>query len=289
MALELSVETNGIRAHYLEWGDRQNPSVLCLHGSSGSAHVWDEVAPAISDQYRVICPDLRGHGDSDKPPTGYTPFDFLADVKGLADALQLAPFVLVGLSLGSRVGVLYGAEHGADLRGLVLVDPSFDMSEAVQAEFIRGVTDQPESFASVDEIVAHLKKRPMSSRHRSDEALRRHATVNTRHLPDGRLTWKYDRGAVVENLRHARLDLWPYAARIRVPTLLIRGAESHVATEASTQRMLETIPGSELIAVDNAIHGIPQDNPQGFLAALRPFLRRVIPTSASSAPSAGGR
>lgn len=265
---------NGLRLHYLEWGTAGVP-IVCLHGSSGNCHVWDSFARTCTHDHRVYALDQRGHGDSDKPASGYAARDFADDLDAFVEGLGLVPFVLVGLSLGSRAGTFYAGLRSEKLRALVLVDPSFDMSEAVQQEFIRGVSEQPESFGSYEELVAHQRARPLS-RYRSDDVLREAAVVGTSRRPDGRLVWKYDRGAVIQGLRHARDDLWASAERIRVPTLLVRGAESRVTTKESAARMLETIPGSRLVDIDGAIHGIPQDNPVAFSAAVRAFLKEVL-------------
>lgn len=272
---ERFIYVNGIRIHYLEWGAVSGLPIICLHGSTGSAHHWDDVAGDLCRDYRVLCPDQRGHGDTDCPAQGYRVQDYVQDLIGMVDALALPRFVLIGHSLGSRVATCYGGSQPERLGAIVLVDPSFDMSETVQQEFINGVVSQPEAYDTADQVIALLKLRP-SHVFRSDESLRRLVQRGMRKREDGRLRWKYDRRAVVETLRHSREDIWHYAARINVPTLILRGSASPVATTSSVDRMLTTIRDSRLCVIERANHGIQQDNPAGFVAAVRPFLDQVL-------------
>ncbi len=277
---EQFIRANGIRIHYLEWGTARGFPIVCLHGSTGSAHHWDDVAGDLCRDYRVLCPDQRGHGDSDVPAQGYRVQDFCQDLTDLVDALGLQRFILVGHSLGSRVATWYGGSQPEKLCAIVLVDPSFDMSETVQQDFINGVVSQPEAFDTAEQVIELLKLRP-SHMFRSEESLRRLVQRGMRKREDGRLRWKYDRGAVVETLRNSREDIWQYAARITVPTLILRGSASPVATTYSVDRMLSTIRNSRLCVIEKAHHGIQQDNPAGFIATVRPFLQQVL---ASSSP-----
>ena len=87
------VEANGIRHNYLEWGDPADPPLVMMHGIGLCAQVWNANARDLSRDYRVICPDLRGHGDTDKPGTGYTFLDLGADIAAIIHALGLeSPF-----------------------------------------------------------------------------------------------------------------------------------------------------------------------------------------------------
>lgn len=269
------IVANGVRIHFLEWGPTEGVPILFLHGSTGNAHNWDQVAVDLAHDYRVLCLDQRGHGDTEAPADGYRVQDFTQDLDAFVRAANLPPFILMGLSLGSRVATYYGGMRPQNLQAIVLVDPSFDMSEAVQEEFIRNVVTQPESYGSQDEVFKVLRGRA-SHAYRSDASIRRQIETGMRRRADGRLEWKYNRRAVVASLSHAREDIWFSAANIAVPTLIMRGSASPVATTASVRRMLESIQNSRLCVIERANHGIQQDNPAGFLAAVRPFLEEVL-------------
>jgi pimeloyl-ACP methyl ester carboxylesterase len=91
--------------------------------------------------------------------------------------------------------------------------------------------------------------------------------------PEGRWTWKFDPaigGAAGRNVE----ALWWAVARLRCPTLLVRGGESNILTADGAERFVRTVPGSRIAVVAGAGHSVMGDNPPGFLAAVRPFLSR---------------
>src|ERR1700730_5370671 len=105
------LEVNGLRLHYTDWGERSLPAILLVHGLNVQCHTWDPIARPLSKDRRVICLDLRGHGDSDWAREGYPVQAFVKDIRELAEKLGIAPFDYVGHSLGARIGIAYGAEH----------------------------------------------------------------------------------------------------------------------------------------------------------------------------------
>src|SRR5262245_62675297 len=79
-AQDRTIEANGLRLHYLDWGNDAAPPMLLLHGFSGHAHTWDAFARAMRSRYRVLALDQRGHGDSDRARNGaYTVDDHVGD------------------------------------------------------------------------------------------------------------------------------------------------------------------------------------------------------------------
>ncbi|QKY20084.1 alpha/beta hydrolase [Halolamina sp. CBA1230] len=115
---------DGPAIHVAESGPTDAPAVLFLHGYSLSHLSWrDQLRSSLADRYRFVAMDLRGHGDSEKPDSGYRESEVWADdVQAVADALSLDSFALVGWSYGSLVALDYLAVHGTDrVRGANLV------------------------------------------------------------------------------------------------------------------------------------------------------------------------
>lgn len=114
-----------VRLHVREWaGD--GPPIVLLHGLASNAHIWDAVAPILARQGRVVAPDQRGHGLSDKPDDGYDFARVVADARALVAVLDLERPTLVGHSWGGNVALQYAASVPAeDVAGLVLVDGGF--------------------------------------------------------------------------------------------------------------------------------------------------------------------
>ena len=105
------VEVNGFRAHVAQAGDPQGEPLVLLHGWPQHWWAWRKVIPRLSEHYRVICPDLRGHGWSDAPKGGYDKPQFAADLIGVMDALGLDRVRLVGHDWGAMAGYLACIRH----------------------------------------------------------------------------------------------------------------------------------------------------------------------------------
>src|SRR5579864_200881 len=102
------VTVNGLRIHYLDWGGEGKTPFLMLHGIGRVAHSFDHIAPQFRDNYHVIAMDMRGHGDSAWSPEGaYLVEDYVKDVEGLVNRLDLRGLILLGNSTGGRVVQVY--------------------------------------------------------------------------------------------------------------------------------------------------------------------------------------
>lgn len=93
----------GVTLAYTEQGDPAGPVLLFLHGFADSSHSFSRILPLLSPSYHLYAIDQRGHGNSDKPPSGYTPAEFSEDVIALMDALGIHSATLVGDS--TKTGV----------------------------------------------------------------------------------------------------------------------------------------------------------------------------------------
>lgn len=118
------VTANGIRIHYREWG-RGDSTIVLLHGLYDSSDTWAELAPLLASRYRIIAPDRRGAGLTDKPSAGYDYQNLARDVESLIVALKLRRVNLVGHSAGAGVAMTLGAAGPVEIRSLVLVDGGF--------------------------------------------------------------------------------------------------------------------------------------------------------------------
>src|SRR3972149_6916750 len=94
MIRDVVTVTPGVRIHYRR--DGSGPGMVLLHGYPQTGHMWRKVMPALAERFTVVAPDLRGYGDSDRPPAGYDKRTMAADVAELLRALGLTPVVLVG-------------------------------------------------------------------------------------------------------------------------------------------------------------------------------------------------
>jgi pimeloyl-ACP methyl ester carboxylesterase len=118
------VTANGIRLHYLDWGGL-GPVLILIHGGLDNAHIFDDLAPAFSDHFRVIAYDLRGHGHSDAKG----PFDTTTrteDLRGLMDSLGIAKAHLAGWSLGGNDITAMAGAHPERVGSIVYLEGAYD-------------------------------------------------------------------------------------------------------------------------------------------------------------------
>ena len=273
MHTDRTIDLHGQRFHYTEWGSAASPPVIFLHGITGHARTWDDEARLLAERYRVLALDQRGHGDTDPAPDGdYGDDALLGDLVAFADALGLGRLALVALSLGGRVAINFAGCHPDRAERLVVVDIGPEIAPAGRARVGTLMATAPERFASLDDVVAHMRAHaPLSS-----EAMLRHRAQHAvRPLPGGGLTWKYDR-ALRDAIRHGRIrapaDLWPQWRAIVCPTLLVRGAQSDILSDVTAKRMVDEQPAARLAVVPGAGHTVPGDQPAPFQALLREFL-----------------
>ncbi len=227
--------------------------------------------------YRAVAVDLRGHGDSDWAVDGdYSPVAIAEDVKSLVEWIG-GRAALVGASLGGLAALLATAESPAPIcSALVLVDvtPRLDLKGARRVlAFMRS---HPEGFATLEEAAATVTSYlPYRPRPRNTDGLAK----NLRLGQNGRYLWHWDPALV--NRRDER-HLMPTerllaaAARITVPTLLIRGALSDVVTEETAGEFLGIVPGAEFVTVAKAAHMVAGDRNDVFSATVVDFLGRVL-------------
>jgi esterase len=262
-----------MRFHYLDWGNKQLPTIVFLHGGALTAHTWDLVCLALRDDYHCVALDQRGHGDSDWAQDGdYSIGAALADTKGFVDHLGLDRFILAGMSLGAINSLAFAVAHPERLDALVIIDAGPEMRRPGSSR-IRDFVNAVQETVTVEAIIEEaLKFNPR----RDPKILRRSLMHNLRQQPDGTWKWKYDtrRFKALDQDRHRaeRAKLADGLARIACPALVVRGGESDVFHEEDGIRLAQRLPAGKFVTVPRAGHTVQGDNPKDLVAELRRFL-----------------
>lgn len=272
------VEVNGISLHYLDWGGTNKPWMVCLHGGSQNAHMWDFTSLAFSDRYHIVALDQRGHGDSDWAPNGdYSASAHQRDISGFISALNINAFVMIGLSMGGHNSFRFTSNNPSLVLGLVVVDIGPE-SKTEGGQRIRQFVTQDDVLDSFDAFVERTK---LYDPIRPEWQIRGSLRHAIRQLPDGRWTWKYDKvlrdPARRESPNPDRTPetLWKLWEKIQCPTLLVRGANSDILDREVAQDMEKRLPSCQLVEISKAGHRVPGDNPVAFEGALRAFLAQL--------------
>ncbi|HEY2592491.1 MAG TPA: alpha/beta hydrolase [Chloroflexota bacterium] len=268
---------NGLRLRYLEWGEPSSPAILLLHGFSSTALAWRNVGEALAAQYHVVALDQRGHGASEWDAQGhYTIDDFVADARALSQQLHLAPFVLVGHSMGGSIAYTYAAVHPEDVSRLVIEDsaprPADDPRPPMQPM-------RAPVFASRDEVVASVRQ---ANPQMAPDALEQRVDVYYLQRPDG--TWGYRadvagvRGALASQPGYDKL--WAHVRAIQCPTLVVRAGQEPPGISPKTVDLLkEANPRIEVVTVPDAGHNIHFAHFSEFLPLLEQFLTEPVSVS----------
>ena len=275
---------NDMRFHYLNFPGADAPVILFLHGGALSAHTWDLVCTALRNDYRCIALDQRGHGDTDwSEQMDYSRDAHCRDIASFVDALWLGSVVLVGQSLGGLNALTFTARNPSLVSALVLVD----VGPEVNVDGTRRITDFVATSAQPRPLEDFIERARQFNPRRDVRLLRRSLLHNLRQLPDGSYTWKYDQrpfmnGARAERTMQELRTVWADVHSIACPTLVVRGGESDVVTEAQAARLAAELEYGRWTTVPGAGHNIQGDNPAGLSAAIRTFLADVGITPAPS-------
>ncbi len=227
---------------YHEWGRRDNPRVLiCVHGLARNSRDFDELALALSQDYRVICPDLVGRGESDWLPEGqaYNMPLYLNDMTTLLARLNVDSVDWIGTSMGGLIGICLAALPNSPIKRLVLNDIGAYVPAAALQRISEYLGDK--HFHSLSEVEQYMRQTYLSFKHLTDEQWHHVAKYGSRLQEKGTYALHYDPAiaqATKENSTEA-VDLWPLWSAIQVPQLLIWGEESDVLLEDTVQVMAE--------------------------------------------------
>ena len=260
----------GVQLHYQEWGHPTAPSLMLLHGGAAQAHWWDHLAPVLAEQYHVVAPDLRGHGDSSwVSPPAYEIEDYVGDVEEILTALHLVSPVLIGHSLGGFIALSYAARAAKTLRGLIVVDMGFRLKSSRLMRLLRNLPAP--IYQDESDLLRQFQLLPGETT--ASPALLHHIVrTSAQPLETGGFTLKFDRATMVRQPR----DLSTVLSQITCPTLVLRGSHSQHLTMATLTDMVHRCPRARGVEIPDAGHHVLLDNPMAFLNAVRDFLRQEV-------------
>ncbi|MFJ3087964.1 alpha/beta fold hydrolase [Streptomyces sp. NPDC086838] len=255
--------------------DGTRAPVLLLHGLMGRASHWASTADWLAERHRPVGLDQRGHGDSEKPADGpYTRDAYVADAEAVIEQLGLAPVTLVGHSMGALTAWQLAAKRPDLVRALVICDMRASaLGAASQREWEDWFRSWPLPFASPDAVRRWFgeddpwTERPSASRGAfyaevmAERADGWRPVFSRRQMLESRATWVFD--------AH-----WEELAQVGCPTLVLRGLDGELG-RAEAQEMVRVLPRGQYAEVADAGHLVHFDQPDGWRAAVEPFLQQL--------------
>jgi lipase len=259
-------ENARVELHVHEWGDADAPPVVCLHGVVAHGRRFRRLAEErLASRFHVLAPDLRGHGRSTWEPP-WTVAQHVSDVRELLTERGISRATVIGHSFGGRLAMELAAlglvERAVWLEPAIWIPPPIALERAEIARV-------PPSFASAEEAVAQrLATAPLPPRAFLEEERVDHLVEDE----DGRWHWRYCASAVVS----AYGDLAqppPEWERVRVPTLVVVGAETDVVPEPMLEAITDGLRGSAHVVVVPGGHLVLWDAFGETADAVERFLR----------------
>jgi pimeloyl-ACP methyl ester carboxylesterase len=264
--------SDGILIRALEWAGADLPAFQILHGAMGNASMWQYLADAFPER-RIVASDHRGYGETEGPVGTCNTDWHIRDAETVRTGLELSKPILIGYSGGAVDSVHYVGSRSDVVSALVLIDPP--MFAPPPKEVMDFFATVPREYPDLDAYVDVQRNGPLM-RGANPRLVRLYGTYVLRPGSDG--VWRPH--AVPQALGEwnpslARLDVWSLAARIRVPTLVIRAGGAPILPAAVAEKLVSTLADGRLAVVEGASHALPFDDPDALHSAIRDFVSEI--------------
>ncbi|MGB8194970.1 MAG: alpha/beta hydrolase [Chitinophagaceae bacterium] len=253
--------SNNVRLQYVEQGDARGIPVIFLHGYTDSWHSFETVLPHLPENVHAFVLSQRGHGDSDRPETGYNPKDFAADVALFMKQQKMNGAVIVGHSLGGLVAQRFALDHPKLCRGLVIVSSAASFADnAGVPEFLDMVEQlqDPVDKTFAEEFQKSTIAKPI------DPAYFTALVGESMKLPAR--VWK----SVARELRHVN-----YVAELKTikqPVLILWGDKDLFCLKDDQDQFQQHIRGARVLVYEGIGHALHWEEPERFANDLLKFI-----------------
>jgi len=269
MIHRVRIDANGVKLFCRDTGS-DHPPMLCLHGRWGRGETWTDLMLRYRDRYRIIAPDQRGHGLSDRPIARYASEDLAADAYGLMVQLGCGPAIVVGHSMGGRVAGHVAALYPQQVRALVILDEGAN-GPAELSEL------PPEKVSPEDQLTADWPTPYPTHAEAIQDLSSRFNETGVQYFAESLVEtvegydFLFSRYAVSAIAEYQRA-WFPILPRIECPVLLVRATESWCLSREVADKMRPLIQDCTYFEVSNSDHVVYGDNPDEFYPQFEQFL-----------------
>jgi pimeloyl-ACP methyl ester carboxylesterase len=269
--------------HYLDWGNPDAPLVILVHGGRDHAHNWDWIAQELRSDWHVICPDLRGHGDSAWSPDGsYSMPYYVSDLAQLIHQTSDGPVSIVAHSLGGAISLRYAGLYPDRVCRLAVIEglgisPLEERAANPPAEVWRDWIDErralsartPRRYATMDQAFVRMTE---ENPHLEADRARHLMIHGMNRNEDGTYSWKFDnyvRSSLPMGITDDELhELWQ---AINCPVWLVHGASSF-ARHPGLDGRAEYFRNASVTSYERAGHWVHHDRFDRFVTDLKLYL-----------------
>ena len=257
---QIEVEANGLQLSTYLYGPQDAPAVLWLHGLGATKTSWLPSLGPFAERFRMVVPDLPGHGESEKPRTDYTPRYYARAMRKLLDAVGLESAVVVGNSMGGRVALELAVRSPDRVRALALLAPAVP---GLRVRYLLGfMRIVPSEIGAIPFPVRERLTRFVIGRLFSDPSV---LSEESRLAAADEFIRIYEspmaRMAFLDSLRHVLLEpakpFWARMERVRTPALIVWGEDDHLLPVRLAGKLSEALPARDVLILPKVGH-VPQ-------------------------------
>ena len=258
-----TINANGIAINYRFDGPEGAPVVMLSNSLGTNYTMWDKQIPALTENYRVLRYDTRGHGSTEVTPGAYTLDQLVEDAKGLLDALAIESVHFVGLSLGGIIAQQFAVKYPALLKSIALCDTSSLIGPMELWDGRIGTAESEGLEAMIGPTLERWLTKPFRDAHPGEVEKISAMFCNT------------DVAGFVGCSHAIRVtDNNPILVQISVPTIIIVGEDDGGTPVPMSEILHAGIPGSDLVVIQQAAHLSNVEQPEIFNETLLGFIGR---------------
>ena len=259
-----------------EWGDEKNARVvICTHGLSRNGRDFDVLADALARDYRVLCPDVPGRGESDwfASAEHYTLPHFIQAMNAMLTEFGVQTYDWVGTSMGGLIGMVIAATPSSKMRRFVINDIG-PFIERASLDRIAGYVGKTPLFPTYMALFEALQPINATFGPLTDEQKHHMVKTSVQQRADGQWEFKTDPkigDAFRAGLKQTAADMWPLWGAIKQPMLILRGVNSDLLSAATLEKMVTTHPDARAITIADTGHA-PMIMDESTINAVKQFL-----------------
>lgn len=257
------------------YGPENGRKWVFVHGLMGYGQNWRRIIQGLEETERCLAFDQRGHGRSFQPDTGYSPEDYANDLKLVTDGIGWESFILVGHSMGGRNVLNFASRFPEKISHLVIEDIGAEGNPQAHEYYEYLLNLVPTPFASREQAKKYFFEDFVHTAKTREnvQVMANYFYSNMEEKPNGTVDWRFSKQAIIDSVRLGRQgDRWAEVRSLKMPTLLVRGANSKELSRENYEKMLASNPMIKGVEIPGAGHWVHSDQPQAFIEVLKSFV-----------------